>query len=161
MIGLIWAQSANRVIGDGLTIPWRIPEDMAHFRAVTSGATVVMGRRTWQSLPPRFRPLPGRRNVVLTRDRAWTDGGAEVVHDLQSALEGDVWVIGGAQVYAEALELADVAEVTELRDDYPGDVFAPAMPGDWLLERSDPQEGWHTSSAGPQYRWRRYRAPVR
>lgn len=67
MIGLVWAQSANGVIGRDGTLPWHLPEDLKHFRALTTGATVLMGRRTWESLPPRFRPLPGRRNVVLSR----------------------------------------------------------------------------------------------
>ena len=160
MIGLIWAQAANRVIGDGLTIPWHIPEDMAHFRTVTAGATVVMGRRTWESLPPRFRPLPGRRNVVLTRDRSWRDEGADVVHELDEALREDAWVIGGAHVYAAALALADVVVATELREDFPGDVLAPEIPADWSLESSDPGDGWHESAGGLHYRWRRYRAPV-
>lgn len=161
MIGLIWAQAANRVIGDGLRIPWHIPEDMAHFRAVTAGSTVVMGRRTWESLPARFRPLPGRRNVVLTRDRAWTDEGAEVVHELDEALRDDAWVIGGANVYAAALAVADVVEATELREEFPGDVLVPEIPADWTLASSDPDDGWHESTTGLHYRWRRYRAPVR
>ena len=105
MIGLIWAQAANGVIGRDNAIPWHIPEDMAHFREVTTGSTVVMGRRTWESLPARFRPLPGRRNVVLTRDEAWTAEGAEVAHDLTAALAGDCWVIGGADIYRAALPL--------------------------------------------------------
>ena len=157
MIGLIWAQAANRVIGRDNAIPWHVPEDMAHFRTVTAGSTVVMGRRTWESLPERFRPLPGRRNVVLTRDRAWTAVGAEAVHDLGSALGGDVWVIGGAAVYAAALPRADVIELTELREEVPGDAYAPSLDAGWQLERADPDgDGWHRSSAGPQYRWRRY-----
>ena len=153
MIGLIWAQAANGVIGRGNAIPWHIPEDMTHFREVTHGATVVMGRRTWESLPARFRPLPGRRNVVLTRDEGWTADGAEVVHDLAAALTGDCWVIGGADVYAAALPRADVLEVTELQDPYDGDVRAPAIDPSW---RVDADSGWQQSSAGPTFRWLRY-----
>src|SRR5579875_1104132 len=110
MIGLIWAQAANGVIGRDNAIPWHIPADMARFRELTTGATMVMGRRTWESLPPRFRPLPGRRNVVLSRDQAWTAGGAEVVHDLETALrgDGDIWVMGGSAVYRAALPYADL-----------------------------------------------------
>ncbi|MGI4895085.1 MAG: dihydrofolate reductase, partial [Janthinobacterium lividum] len=85
MIGLVWAQSANGIIGVDGRIPWRIPEDMAHFAALTMGSSVVMGRATWESLPPRFRPLPGRRNLVLSRDPGYVAEGAEVVHDLASA----------------------------------------------------------------------------
>jgi len=108
-VNLIWAQSANGVIGADGQLPWRIPEDLAHFRMLTDGGTVVMGRATWESLPPRFRPLPGRRNVVLTRQQDWSAPGAVVAHTLDEALtsaDGDVWVIGGASVYAAALPRA-------------------------------------------------------
>lgn len=153
MIGLIWAQAANGVIGRDNAIPWHVPEDLRHFRDVTAGSTVVMGRRTWQSLPPRFRPLPGRRNVVLTRSPAWTDDGAQVVHALDDALVGDVWVIGGADVYAAALPRADVLEVTELQDPVEGDAYAPAIDGSWRVERDS---GWQESSSGQRFRWLRY-----
>jgi dihydrofolate reductase len=153
-VGLIWAQAANGVIGRDNAIPWHVPEDLAHFRAVTLGATVVMGRRTWESLPPRFRPLPGRRNVVLTRDASWTSPGAEVAHDLPAAVhDGDVWVIGGADVYAAALPFADVVELTELQEDFDGDVHAPPLGGSWVLE--EPSH-WNRSTSGLHYRWLRY-----
>lgn len=155
MIGLIWAQAEGGVIGRDNQIPWRIPEDMAHFRAVTSGATVVMGRRTWESLPARFRPLPRRRNLVLTRDPAFRADGAEVVHDLRSALTGDVWVMGGADVYARALPMADVIELTEVRAKVEGDVLAPSIGPEWTVEWRDPAEGWHRSTSGLEYRWSR------
>ena len=156
MIGLIWAQAANGVIGRDGAIPWRIPEDMAHFRRRTDGSTVVMGRRTWESLPPRFRPLPGRRNVVLTTDRNWQAAGAVRAGDLASALDtgGEMWIIGGAQVYAAALQHADVAVVTALRDSFPGDVFAPVLDESWELTEDGP---WLTSSTGLVYRIREYR----
>lgn len=159
MIGLIWAQAANGVIGRSNAIPWRIPEDMAHFRTVTAGATVLMGRRTWESLPARFRPLPGRRNLVLTRDPSFEADGAEVVRSLESALGGDVgdvWVMGGADMYARTLPRADVIELTELRDAVHGDVFAPEIGPEWVVERRDPVDGWHRSSAGPEFRWLRW-----
>jgi dihydrofolate reductase len=155
LIGLIWAQAANGVIGRDNAIPWHITEDMAHFRAVTSGATVVMGRRTWESLPPRFRPLPGRRNVVLTRDRSWTADGAVVAHDLESALVGDVWVMGGSDVYAAALPSADVVELTEVQESFDGDVYAPELGDGWRVGARDPADGWHTSTSGLHYRWTR------
>ena len=100
MIGLIWAQAANGVIGRGGALPWHLPEDLAHFRDTTRGSTVVMGRRTWDSLPDRFRPLPGRRNVVLTRHDTWTADGAEVVHDLAESRggAGDPGGVGGGAV---------------------------------------------------------------
>ena len=160
-VSLIWAQAANGVVGRDGTLPWHLPEDLAHFRALTSGATVVMGRRTWDSLPPRFRPLPGRRNVVLTRDPSWSADGAEVAHDITAALaartdgDADVWVIGGAGVWAAALPLAHVVEVTDLRAEFAGDVHAPDLDLVWRLESSDPEDGWHRSSTGLEYRWRR------
>src|SRR5205823_6188330 len=93
VIGLIWAQSANGVIGRDGVLPWHLPEDQQRFRRLTGGATVLMGRRTWESLPPRFRPLPGRRNLVLSRTPRQD---VETFPDLQSALaavSGDLWVI--------------------------------------------------------------------
>ncbi|MCW2497123.1 dihydrofolate reductase [Jatrophihabitans sp.] len=154
--GVIWAQAANRVIGRGGELPWHLPEDLAHFRAVTSGATVLMGRRTWESLPERFRPLPGRRNVVLTRSAQFVAEGAEVVGSVAAGLaaQDDVWVIGGASVYAETLPLVDVAVITELRSVFDGDVVAPLLGPGWETDDSDE---WLTSSTGLQYRFRRYR----
>lgn len=154
MIGLIWAQAANGVIGRDGALPWHLPEDLAHFRQLTTGATVVMGRRTWESLPPKFRPLPGRRNVVLTRDPAWSADGAEVVHDLDAALTGDVWVIGGAAVYRDALPVADRLAITDVDGEYGGDVFAPDLGAGWHEVEVDPPVGWHTSSTGVRFRWR-------
>ena len=115
-VGLVWAQAANGVIGVDGGLPWQLPEDLARFKELTLGSTVVMGRATWESLPPAVRPLPGRRNVVLTRQPGWQAPGAVVARSLAEALDqpGDVWVIGGASVYREALPLADVVVVTEL-----------------------------------------------
>jgi dihydrofolate reductase len=156
VLGLIWAQAANGVIGRAGSIPWRLPEDLANFRRRTDGSTVVMGRRTWESLPPRFRPLPGRRNVVLTTDRSWHADGAVAAGDLDSALTapGDVWVIGGAAVYAAALPRADAAVVTFLRHSFPGDVHAPVLGSGWHLVEDG---AWRTSSTGLVYRIREYR----
>jgi dihydrofolate reductase len=153
-IGVIWAQAANGVIGRDGTLPWHLPEDMAHFREVTRGSTVVMGRRTWDSLPPRFRPLPGRRNVVITRGLHWTADGADVRHDVARALDGEeVWVIGGAEIYAAALPFAELAVITELREEFEGDVYAPPLDTAWIASDTDPAEGWHESSSGLHYRF--------
>ena len=106
-IGLIWAQSTSGVIGRDGGIPWRLPEDQARFKELTLGHRVVMGRLTWESLPARVRPLPGRKNVVLTRQAGYMADGAHVVSTLQEALTDDLtWVIGGAQLYSLALPLA-------------------------------------------------------
>ena len=119
-ICLIYAQAANAVIGKNGTMPWHLPEDLAHFRQRTQGCAVVMGRTTWDSLPERFRPLPGRTNIVVTRNPAWQAAGAIAAHSLPEALaeaarhSATVWVIGGAQIYAQALPLADGLVVTEI-----------------------------------------------
>lgn len=132
MIALIFARAANGTIGLNNTIPWHVPEDMAHFKTQTAGAPVVMGRKTWDSLPPRFRPLPGRTNIVVTRQADWQAEGAARVGSLQEALALTAgvpvaWVIGGAQIYAEAEPLAQRAVVTEIARDYEGDAFAPVL----------------------------------
>lgn len=148
-ICLIFARAANGVIGRDNAIPWRLPEDMAHFRALTSGAPVIMGRRTWDSLPPRFRPLPNRRNLVLTRQKDWNEIGAQPFASLRLALsfcenEPCVWVIGGAQVYAEALPVASRVEATEIAQDFEGDAFAPPLSSDMWTETAREN---HTSAA--------------
>lgn len=160
MIGLVWAQTPDGVIGDSGAIPWHVPEDLAHFRDVTAGATVVMGRATWQSLPARFRPLPGRRNVVLSRDAAFEAPGATVLDDLDAALRSapDVWVIGGGAVYAATIDRADRLEVTVVEVDVPGDTRAPAVGPAWRLTAGGPGAPWSVSRTGTRYRfdtWRR------
>ncbi|MEU0794502.1 dihydrofolate reductase [Amycolatopsis sp. NPDC005961] len=148
MIGLVWAQSANGVIGRDGALPWHLPEDLKHFRALTSGATVLMGRRTWESLPPRFRPLPGRRNLVLSTA---PQEGAETFADLAPALaavSGDGWVIGGAAVYRAALPFADRIVVTEIRETFEGDTRAPEVG-----RAPDSAGEWQESSTGLHYRF--------
>ncbi|KQO24432.1 dihydrofolate reductase [Acidovorax sp. Leaf76] len=146
---LIYARAANGIIGKDNALPWHLPEDMAHFKQLTQGCPVVMGRRTWDSLPPRFRPLPGRTNIVVTRQGDWQAEGAHRAGSLQEALAQcnagqTVWVIGGAQVYAEALPLADRLEVTEIDRDFEGDAYAPALGDAWVAsERSE-----HVSTNG-------------
>lgn len=124
------AVARGGVIGRGGSIPWRVPEDARRFRALTMGHPVVMGRRTWDSLPDRFRPLPGRRNVVVTRNAAWQADGAERASSLADALRvlagaPQVFVIGGAELYAKALPLADELLLTEIDADVDGDTFFP------------------------------------
>ena len=129
-LSVVAAVARGGVIGRSGTIPWRLPEDSRRFRDLTIGHPVVMGRRTWESLPDRFRPLPGRRNVVVSRDVEWSDEGAERAGSLGEALEllahdPRVFVIGGAALYAEALPLADELLLTEIDADVEGDVFFP------------------------------------
>lgn len=125
-ITLVVARATNGVIGRGGTLPWRIPADLKRFKALTMGSVMVMGRRTFESLPGL---LPGRRHVVLTRDKKWSTPGAEVAHTLDEAvaLAGDnpISIIGGADIFALFLPLADRIELTEVLADVEGDTFMP------------------------------------
>ncbi|WP_420881437.1 dihydrofolate reductase [Rhodococcus sp. (in: high G+C Gram-positive bacteria)] len=157
MIGLIWGQTTAGVIGRDNTIPWRVPEDMAHFKDTTMGHPVVMGRLTWDSLPPRFRPLPGRRNIVVTRQDGWIADGVETARGIEQALSlaGDTaWVMGGSQIYTAAMPFADLLAVTEIDADIEGDAFAPAIGDEWVVG----DEGdWHISEkSGLRYRFLTY-----
>jgi len=135
-LNLIFARARNGVIGHNNTLPWHLPEDLAHFKQTTLGQPVVMGRKTWESLPPKFRPLPGRTNIVVTRQTDWHAEGALVAHSIEEALhhcaaDAQVWVIGGAEVYAQAMPLANRAVVTEIDADFEGDAFAPTFDTSW------------------------------
>lgn len=157
-VGLIWAQSASGVIGRDGGIPWRLPEDQARFKELTIGHTVVMGRLTWESLPAKVRPLPGRRNVVLTRQADYMADGAEVVTTLDEAVTDETWVIGGEQIYALALPIATRCEVTEVEIDLPredGDAVAPVLDKTWVGTTGE----WLTSSSGLRYRYHSYLRP--
>ncbi len=133
---LIYARAANGVIGLKGTMPWHLPEDLAHFKRTTLGCPVIMGRKTWDSIPSKFRPLPGRTNVVVTRQENWNENGARPAKDLPEALQiceqnEHVWVIGGAQIYAQTLPLARSVVVTEIGADFEGDAFAPELGPEW------------------------------
>ena len=159
-VGLIWAQSTSGVIGRDGAIPWRVPEDLARFKDLTMGHTVVMGRRTWESLPARFRPLPGRRNVVLSRDRGYRAQGAQVADSLDAALAdtGLIWVIGGSEIYHLAMPAATRCEVTEVDIDLhieDEDALAPMLDESW----TGTSEVWRDSSCGLRYRFLSYTRP--
>lgn len=130
-LALIAAVARNGAIGRDNGLLWSDPADLRHFRAVTLGCPVIMGRRTWESLPERFRPLPGRRNLVVTRQAMFSAQGAETAPGLDEALSRLagvplVFVIGGGQLYAQALPLADELVLTEIDADLDGDTFFPA-----------------------------------
>lgn len=156
-LSLIWAQSTSGIIGRGGRIPWELPEDLDRFKQLTMGHTVVMGRRTWESLPAKFRPLPGRRNVVLSRQTGFTADDATVVGSLDEALgEPETWVIGGEQLYALAMPRATRCEVTEVEIDLPRDdtdVLAPVLDESWRGTTGE----WLTSRTGLRYRLHSYR----
>ncbi|CAN5732197.1 dihydrofolate reductase [soil metagenome] len=152
-VGLIWAQSTSGIIGRDNGIPWRLPEDQARFKELTLGHTVVMGRLTWESLPKKVRPLPQRKNVVVTRQADYMAEGATVVTTFEDALsDADTWVIGGAQIYMQALPAATRCEVTEVEIDVrreDGDIVAPMLDESWLGTAGD----WLTSDSGLRYRF--------
>ena len=149
-LGLIFARTRNGVIGRQGTMPWHLPEDLAHFKRVTLGQSVIMGRKTWDSIPPKFRPLPGRDNWVITRQRDWTAQGAHVAHALQEVIQqlppgATAWVMGGGEIYAQALPLAHHAVITEIDlavED--GDTFAPKFGPEW----SETSRETHVSTTG-------------
>ncbi len=159
-LGLIWAQARDRVIGLDGRMPWHLSEDLAHFRRLTVGSAVVMGRRTWDSIEPRFRPLAERRNVVVTRDPSWAADGASVAHSIDDALaesDADTWVIGGAQLYAATIDRADRLEVTEIDASFDGDAFAPAIDFSvWELTPLTADAPWLTAANGLRYRFLSY-----
>jgi dihydrofolate reductase len=155
---LIYARAANGVIGKDNALPWHLPEDMAHFKRTTLGCPVIMGRKTWDSLPPKFRPLPGRLNIVITRDTSFVAAGAALAHSLEAArdlcpADSTAWVIGGAQIYAQALPLASEVVVTEIGRNYEGDAFAPTLGSEWLEVTRDGQ----VSASGLPFAFVRYR----
>ena len=160
-IALIYARAANGVIGKNGTMPWHLPEDMAHFKRLTQGCPVIMGRKTWDSLPPRFRPLPGRANIVVTRQPDWNEIGAQRASSLREALQmceqnnpATAWVIGGAQIYAQALPLAQRVEVTEIAQDFDGDAFAPELGPEWVETAREAHTS--TSTSGMAFAFVRY-----
>jgi dihydrofolate reductase len=131
-ISLIAAVAQNRAIGKDNQLLWHLPEDMRYFRETTRGKTVIMGRKTWESLPEKFRPLPGRRNIVVTRDSHYVADGALLAHSLDEAIaaageDDETFVIGGAELYKQALPLAQRLYLTEVAKGYEGDVFFPEV----------------------------------
>ena len=161
-LNLIYARAANGVIGKDNALPWHLPEDLAHFKRTTLGCPVLMGRKTWESIPAKFRPLPGRANLVITRQPDWQAEGAHVVHSLEEGLtlalahcpEGkDLWVMGGAEIYAQAAPIAEEAVVTEIEAEYEGDAFAPQLSAHW----QEVSRERHVSSTGLKFSFVTYR----
>lgn len=165
VIGMVWAQTNQGVIGRDGGMPWHLPEDLAHFKKVTLGHPVVMGRKTWESFPERYRPLPERTNIVITRQPGWAStpaaAGAVVVPSIEEALVeaqlspggNEVWVLGGGQIFGQVLGETNVAVVTVINSDVDGDTVAPALGPEWSFRGATPLEGWHTSANGTEYRF--------
>lgn len=138
-ISLVAGVARNQAIGLNNELLWRLPADMARFKALTLGAPVIMGRKTWESLPAKFRPLPGRRNLVLSRQSGLRLEGAECFTTLEAALaacadEARVSVIGGAEIYALALPFAHRLELTEVMAEFEADSFFPAWSREQFAE---------------------------
>jgi dihydrofolate reductase len=143
LLSIVVARSRNGAIGRDGGLPWRLPTDLKRFRELTWGSTVLMGRRTFESLPDAFRPLPGRRNIVLSADPAYAPRDAEVMRDLDSALAACAaggFVIGGSVTYRDTLPLVNRVYATEIHEDVPGDAFFPELsPEEWrCVDRSAP-----------------------
>jgi len=141
-VSLIVAYSTNRTIGRDNALPWKLPGDLAHFKRTTMGCPVIMGRKTWESLG---RPLPGRRNIVITRQTGYQATGAETATSLAQALEmtrdlAEVFVIGGAQIYAQSLSVASRIVATEVHAHVQGDAFFPELDSNTWEETSRHQQ---------------------
>lgn len=137
MINIIVAMSKNRVIGNANTLIWHLPEDLKRFKELTTGNTIVMGRKTYESIG---RPLPNRRSIIITRDTNYKVDGCEVVNSLEEALElsnNNCFIIGGGEIYRQALDKADRIYLTRINKDFEGDTTFPEI-GDWY--ESDCQE---------------------
>jgi dihydrofolate reductase len=149
LLTIIVATDAQRGIGIDNALPWKLPEDMAHFKRLTTGHAIIMGRKTYDSIG---RPLPNRRNIVITRNAGWRAEGVETVHSLEAAralvaAEAEAFIIGGAQVYAEALAMADQLIVTEIAQSFECDAFFPPLGAEWQeMERQA-----HVSANGLPY----------
>ena len=137
MISLIAAVARNGAIGRNQQLLWRLPEDMRYFRETTSGKTVIMGRKTWESLPPAYRPLPNRRNIVLSRNPAYLPRGGDLACSIEDALRlagdaSEVFIIGGEELYRQTMPLATRLYITEVAEESPGDAFFPDVAsGEW------------------------------
>ena len=159
MISLIAALARNRAIGKNGQLLWHLPEDMRHFRETTRGKPVIMGRKTWESLPDSFRPLPGRHNIVISRNPAYVAPGATLVPSLDEAIReagdaSEVFVIGGAELYRQALPIADCLYLTEIDENFAGDVFFPELaPDDWEEISRTARQG----TSGPGFSFVAYR----
>jgi dihydrofolate reductase len=167
-IGLVWAQTPAGVIGKDGDMPWNLPEDLKHFTRVTTGHPVIMGRKTWLSFPAKYRPLPNRTNIVITRQENWGSSpeaeGAVVVKSLDDALlesqfapgSEAIWILGGGEIFKQCVDLADTAVVTTIDVEADGDTFAPELGAPWVPEDSVPQDGWLTAANGTRYRFTKW-----
>jgi len=158
-LAIVAALASNRVIGKNGALPWHLPEDLKHFRELTSGHAVIMGRKTFESILAFLgKPLPNRRNIVITRSAQYASPGCEVVNSLADAISiagpQQAFVIGGAEIYAQALPLAEILHLTEIDKSCDGDAWFPEFDrGDWLEDSRESR----MSAAGLGYSFVSYR----
>lgn len=157
-IRMIWAEDCDGIIGSSrhLGLLWRVPEDLGHFGFMTHDQVVVMGRRTWESLPDKARPLPGRKSLVLTRQSDWVAYGATVYATAAEVMARyrNFWVIGGGQIYQEFLPYAEMASRTIIDTRTRGDIPAPTLDDTWELvpaHKRNPRQ-WRTSTTGTRFK---------
>lgn len=142
-VTIVAAVAHNRVIGRDGDLPWHLPGDLRRFKELTMGGSLVMGRKTYESIG---RPLPGRQTVVVTRQADWSTEGVETAGSLEEALEtaveGDVFVVGGGEIYRRAMDVADALEITEVDGEPEGDVYFPEITPDWQVVHREPRDGF-------------------
>lgn len=137
MIKIIVAISKNRVIGDSNKLIWNLPADLKRFKEITGGHSIVMGRKTYQSIG---RPLPNRRNIIITRDENYEVDGCEVVNSIEEALlltNSDCFIIGGGEIYKQTLHIADQIYLTQVDEDFDGDTTFPELPPSWYVSNKE------------------------
>lgn len=145
---LIAAISKNNCIGKNGNVPWHIPEDLEHFKHATIGKTVLMGRKTWESIPLKYRPLPNRKNIVITRQSPYlVPEGVETYATVDEALAAhaneDIMVVGGGEIYAQTIDRADVLDITHVDQNVDGDAFFPEInPMVWKDKKREQREGY-------------------
>ena len=165
-IGMVWAQTPGGVIASNGDLPWDVPEDFARFRATVRGHGVIMGRATWDSMPPTLQPMPRSHNVVITRNEQWAAAGTDVAPSMTDAIdllaaEDEIWVMGGGQIYAQGMAFATLLVVSEIDVPEPaGSQLTPAPdidPAIWQELTPQDVAGWRTSTTGTRWRILHYR----
>lgn len=148
MINIIAAMTKERVIGKDNKLPWHIPEDLANFKKLTSGHTVVLGRKTYESIPKRFRPLSNRNNIVVSRTMP-TEAGIDVCPSLEEAIATaqaygkEIFIVGGASIYQQALPITDRMYISQIKKNYPGDAYFPNFDvNEWEIEQQEDYPAW-------------------
>ena len=147
MVNLIVAKSENNVIGNKGRIPWYIPNDLKRFKEITTNNVVIMGRKTFESLPEEYRPLPNRINIILSKDKSFKTNCCMVFNDLKKAIrkagsDKEIFIIGGGEIYKESLKYADKVYMTEVNGEFEGDTYFPKLNRYWKEVNREEKEGY-------------------